>query len=153
VVSGKWRVDEKTSMYVRRVTELSVKGARVVVRGAIAKAEAMGVPQCVAVVDRGGNLMVFERMDGAKLHSQFTAIQKAYTAVSTKFATGQLPFELAVGIALASGDRFATIAGGLPIVLDGEIIGAIGVGSGTDEEDIEVAEAGIAALMAVVENH
>ncbi len=138
-------------MYVQRVAELSVRGARVVLQGAIARAEAMGVPQCVAVVDRGGNLMVFERMDGAKLHSQFTAIQKAYTAVSTKSATGQLPFELAAGIALASGDRFATIAGGLPIVLDGEIVGAIGVGSGTDEEDIEVAEAGIAALKEVVD--
>ncbi|MEX0268636.1 heme-binding protein [Leptolyngbyaceae cyanobacterium UHCC 1019] len=140
------------SIYMRRVTELSVKGARVVLQGAIAKAEAMGIPQCVAVVDRGGNLLVFERMDGAKLHSQFTAIQKAYTAVSARVATGQLPFELAVGIALASGDRFATIAGGLPIMLDGEIIGAIGVGSGTDEEDIEVAEAGIAALKAVIDN-
>ena len=53
-------------MYVRRVAELSVKGARIVVQGAIARAEAMGIPQCVAVVDRGGNLMVFERMDGAK---------------------------------------------------------------------------------------
>ena len=137
-------------MYVRRVAELSVKGARIVVQGAIARAEAMGIPQCVAVVDRGGNLMVFERMDGAKLHSQFTAIQKAYTAMSTKVATGQLPFELAVGIALASGDRFVTIAGGLPIMLDGEIVGAIGVGSGTDEEDIEVAEAGIEALKGAI---
>jgi uncharacterized protein GlcG (DUF336 family) len=139
-------------LYVRQVAELSVEGAKLVLRGAIAKAEAMGIPQCVAVVDRGGNLMVFERMDGAKLHSQFTAIQKAYTAVSTSSATGKLPFELAVGIAMASGDRFATIAGGVPILINGEMVGAIGVGSGTDEEDIEVAEAGIAALKAVIAN-
>jgi len=152
MANGEWEENRKMSMYVQRVVELSVKGARVVVQGAIARAEAMGIPQCVAVVDRGGNLMVFERMDGAKLHSQFTAIQKAYTAVSTSFPTGHLPFELGVGIALGSGDRFATIAGGLPIVMDGEIIGAIGVGSGTDEEDIEVAEAGIAALKKVVYN-
>ena len=138
-------------MYVRQVRELSTKGARVILQGAIARAEAMGVPQCIAVVDRGGNLLVFERMDGAKLHSQFTAIQKAYTAVSAKASTGELPFELGVGIALASDNRFACIAGGMPIVVDGDIIGAIGVGSGTDEEDIEVAQAGIDALTAAIQ--
>lgn len=133
-------------MYVRRVSELSAQGAKVVLQGAIAKATDMGVPQCVAVVDTGGNLLVFERMDGAKLHSQFSAIQKAFTAISAKAPTGQLPAELAFGIALATDNRFATIAGGLPIELEGEIVGAIGVGSGNDEEDIEVAQAGIEAL-------
>jgi glc operon protein GlcG len=137
-------------MYVNRVLELSVQGAKVLLQAAIAKAEAMGVPQCIAIVDRGGNLMVFERMEGAKLHSQFSAIQKAYTAVSAKVSTGQLPSDLAVGIALASGNRFATIAGGLPIEINGEVIGGIGIGSGTDEEDIEVAEAAIEALKAAI---
>lgn len=137
-------------MYVNRVLDLSVQGAKVLLQAAIAKAEAMGVPQCIAIVDRGGNLMVFERMEGAKLHSQFSAIQKAYTAVSAKVSTGQLPTDLAVGIALASGNRFATIAGGLPIEIDGEVIGGIGIGSGTDEEDIEVAEAAIEALKAAI---
>ena len=132
--------------YVHSVSELSTEGAKVVLQAAIAKAEQMGVPQCVAVVDKGGNLLVFERMQGAKILSQFSAIQKAVTAMSSKSATGALPTDLAVGIALATGNRFATIAGGLPISINGEVIGAIGVGSGSDEEDIEVAEAGIAAL-------
>ncbi len=137
-------------MYIRRVSELSVQAAKVLLQAAIAKAEAMGVPQCVAVVDRSGNLMVFERMEGAKLHSQFSAIQKAYTAVSAKAATGQLPTNLALGIALATDNRFTTIVGGLPIEMEGEVIGAIGIGSGTDEEDIEVAEAAIEALKAAI---
>jgi glc operon protein GlcG len=137
-------------MYVRRVSELSVQGAKVLLQAAIAKAAAMGVPQCIAVVDRGGNLLVFERMEGAKLHSQFSAIQKAYTAVSARAATGQLPTDLAMGIALATDSRFATIAGGLPIEVDGEVIGGIGIGSGTDEEDIEVAEVAIAAFKAAI---
>lgn len=137
-------------MYTRRVSELTAQGAKVLLQAAIAKAEAMGVPQCVAIVDRGGNLIVFERMEGAKLHSQFPAIQKAYTAVSAKASTGHLPTELAVGIALATGNRFATIAGGLPIEIDGEVVGGIGVGSGTDEEDIEVAEAAIEDLKAAI---
>ncbi|MBD2038393.1 heme-binding protein [Phormidium sp. FACHB-592] len=140
-------------MYVRRVSELSAQGAKVVLRGAIDRATAMGVPQCVAVVDTGGNLLVFERMDGAKLHSQFSAIQKAFTAISAKAPTGQLPTELAFGIALATNNRFATIAGGLPIELEGEIVGAIGVGSGNDEEDIEVAQAGIEALQNAIAHH
>ena len=137
-------------MYVCSVTELSTQGARMVLQGAIEKAEQMGVPQCVAIVDKGGNLLVFERMQGAKILSQFSAIQKAVTAVSSRSATGQLPSELAFGIALATGSRFAAIAGGLPIEINGDVIGAIGVGSGNDEEDIEVAEAGIAALKAVI---
>ncbi len=137
-------------MYVRRKAELSCEGAKIVLRGAIAKAAAMGVPQCIAVVDTGGNLMVFERMDGAKLHSQYSAIQKAYTAVSAKAPTGRLPMELGFGIALATNNRFASSAGGLPIEIDGEVVGAIGVGSGSDEEDIEVAEAGIAALKSAI---
>ena len=63
-------------MYISHVTELSTQGAKVVLQGAIEKAEQLGVPQCVAIVDRGGNLLVFERMQGAKILSQFSAIQK-----------------------------------------------------------------------------
>lgn len=139
--------------YVRKVSELSTAGAKVVLQAAIAHAEKMGVPQCVAVVDKGGNLLVFERMQGAKLLSQFSAIQKAVTAVSSKAATGLLPTDLGFGIALATGNRFAAIAGGLPIEIDGEVVGAIGVGSGNDEEDIEVAEVAIAALKEALDRH
>lgn len=133
-------------MYVRQVSELSIAGARIVLRAAIAHAEKMAVPQCVAVVDRGGNLLAFERMDGAKLLSQYSAMQKAITAASHRVATGGLPTDLAHGIALATDNRYAAIAGGMPIEINGEVVGAIGVGSGTDEEDIEVAEVAIAAL-------
>ncbi|UBF29503.1 heme-binding protein [Kovacikia minuta CCNUW1] len=140
-------------MYVRQVMELSVEGARVVLRAAIAHAEKMGVPQCIAIVDRGGNLLVFERMEGAKLLSQHSAIQKAITAASHRTSTGGLPTDLAFGIALATGTRYAAIAGGVPIEIEGEVVGAIGVGSGTDEEDIEVAQVGIEALKAVLSSH
>lgn len=133
-------------MLLQKVSDLSIAGARVVLRAAVNHAEQMGVPQCVAVVDRGGNLLAFERMDGAKLLSQYSAIQKAITAASHRVVTGTLPTDLALGIALATDNRYATIAGGLPIEINGEVVGAIGVGSGTDEEDIEVAEVAIAAL-------
>jgi glc operon protein GlcG len=137
-------------MYIHKVSELSIAGARVVLRAAVSHAEKMGIPQCVAIVDRGGNLLAFERMEGAKLLSQHSAMQKAITAASHRTQTGTLPAELGVGIALATGLRYAPIAGGLPIIIDNEIVGAIGVGSGSDDEDIEVAQVAIDALKAVL---
>ena len=137
-------------MYVKKVLDLSIAGARVVLRAAIAHAETIGVPQCVAIVDRGGNLLAFERMEGAKVLSQHSAIQKAITAASHCTSTGTLPAELGVGIALATGMRYAPIAGGLPITIDGEVVGAIGVGSGSDDEDIAVAQVGIKVLQALL---
>lgn len=139
-------------MYLHQVSELSIAGARVVLRAAVAHAEKMGVPQCIAIVDRGGNLLAFERMEGAKVLSQHSAIQKAVTAASHKVPTGTLPSDLGLGIALATDNRYAAIAGGLPIEINGEVVGAIGVGSGTDEEDIEVAEIAIAALKTAISN-
>ncbi len=133
-------------MFVQKVSDLSIAGARVILRAAVSHAEKMGIPQCIAVVDRGGNLLAFERMDGAKLLSQHSAIQKAITAASHRSPTGTLPSDLGLGIALATDSRYAAIAGGLPIEIDGEVIGAIGVGSGTDEQDIEVAEVAISTL-------
>lgn len=140
-------------MFVQKVSDLSIAGARVVLRAAVSQAENMGIPQCIAVVDRGGNLLAFERMDGAKLLSQYSAIQKAITAASHRVPTGTLPVDLGLGIALATDNRYAAIAGGMPIEIDGEVIGAIGVGSGTDEEDIEVAEVAIAALKRAIKDN
>jgi uncharacterized protein GlcG (DUF336 family) len=125
---------------------LTHAGALAVLQAAVARAEAMQVPQCIAVVDAGGNLLAFARMDGAKVLSQRTATQKAVTAATTRAATGNAPDELALKLTLASGLRITNLKGGLPIVVDGHVVGGIGVGSGTGEQDVEVAEAGIAAL-------
>ncbi len=133
-------------MYVRQVDELTFDGAMVVLQGALAKAKAVGVPQCIAVVDTGGNLLAFARMDNAKVLSQFSALQKAVTAASSKVPTGGLPEEFGIKLSLATGGRLVNLQGGLPIIIDGKVVGAIGVGSGTAEQDIEVAQAGIEAL-------
>jgi glc operon protein GlcG len=137
-------------MYIQSKTELSSQGAMVVLQGAIAKAEAMGVPQCIAIVDTGGNLLAFIRMDGAKVLSQLSATQKAITAASSKVPTGGVSQEVELKLSLATGGQLTNLKGGLPIVLNGQVIGAIGVGSGTGEQDIEVAQAGIAALEAAI---
>jgi glc operon protein GlcG len=139
-------------MYVQSKTELSSQGAMVVLQGAIAKAEAMGVPQCIAIVDTGGNLLAFIRMDGAKVLSQLSATQKAITAASSKVPTGGVSPEVELKLSLATGGQLTNLKGGLPIVINGQVVGAIGVGSGTGEQDIEVAQAGIAALEAAISN-
>lgn len=131
---------------VRPGYTLTHAGALAVLDAAVAKAAAMGVPQCIAVVDPGGNLLAFVRMDGAKVLSQHSATRKAITAASSRAATGGVDEALAAKLALATGGRVTNLRGGLPIVVEGQVIGAIGVGSGTGEQDVAVAEAGIAAL-------
>ena len=134
--------------HVKPSMTLTHAGALAILQGAIAKAEEMRVPQCIAVVDAGGNLLSFVRMDGAKVLSQHTATQKAVTAATTRAATGNVQEEHAMKLALASGGRVTNLKGGLPIVVEGEVVGGIGVGSGTGDEDVAVAQAGIAALRA-----
>ncbi len=133
-------------MHLRQVTVLSLEGAMVALQGAIAKAKEIGVPECIAVVDVGGNLLAFARMDDARLLAQFSAIQKAVTAASIHTPTGHAPQEFGLNLALATGSRSVNLQGGLPITINGEVVGAIGIGSGPPEQDVEVARAGVSAL-------
>lgn len=120
----------------------------VALQAAAAKAREIGTPQCIAVVDRGGHLLAFLRMDGAKVLSQYSATQKAATAASSAAPSGEVAEPLAAGLAAATQGRFTNLRGGLPILLEGHLVGAIGVGSGTAEQDLIVARAGIDALLA-----
>ena len=137
-------------MYFRQRHELSLEGALVALHAAIAQAKAIEVPQWVAIVDLGGNLLAFARMDGARVLAQFSAIQKAVTAVSIGSPTGEAPQEFGLKLALATGGRSVNLPGGLPIVIDGKVIGAIGVGSGTAQQDNAIAQAGVLALEEVI---
>ncbi len=126
--------------------KLTQEGARKLLDAAIAKAEENNTPMCIAVVDDGGNLLAFVRMDGAKIHSIDTSIAKARTAVSTRVQTGGMPYELSTKLAMASGGRYTNLNAGLPIVVDGHVIGGIGAGSGTGAEDLEVTKAAVATI-------
>ncbi|TVQ18397.1 MAG: heme-binding protein [Leptolyngbya sp. DLM2.Bin15] len=137
-------------MYLRSTQELTHAAAQVILQGAIAQAESMGVPQCIAIVDAGGNLLAFLRMDGAKVLSQLSATQKAITAASSRVPTGGVPGDVELKLAFATGGQLTNLKGGLPIVIHGQVVGAIGVGSGTGDQDVEVGQAGIDALMAVL---
>ena len=139
-------------MKTRPAVKLTLEGARAILAAAEKKAADMGVPQCIAVVDEGGYLLAFARMDGAKLSSVQVAITKAVSAAIRRTETGpsssggEISLTLSLGLPMATEGRITPIRGGIPIVLEGEVVGGIGVSSGAEEQDVEVARAGLAAL-------
>ena len=134
------------------ITRLDSSDANTLIAGAVAQAEAIGVPMCIAVTDESGNLIAFHRMDGGKITSITIAIDKAFTAAAAKKATHEYgaasqPGGPADGIASAIGGRLMVVGGGLPVFADGVVVGGIGVSSGTPDQDRIVAQAGIDALI------
>ena len=130
---------------------VTLSGAQDVVDGARKKAEEIGVPMNIAVVDAGNNLTAFARMDGAWLGSIDIAQNKAYTARSFDMSTKDLaplcqPNQPLFGINASNQGRLIIFAGGIPLESGGDVIGAVGVSGGSVEQDHEVAEAGVAAL-------
>jgi len=134
---------------LRNRIALSCKGAHVLVHAAEKKASALGVPQCIAVVDANGELLAFSRMDGARPGSIEIALTKARSAARRRRPTAEEAggdVNAATRLALAAQLNVTGIGGGLPIEVDSQIVGAIGVSSGTTDEDIAVAQAGIDAF-------
>lgn len=138
--------------------ELKLAGAQAMVAAAAAKAEEMKLAVNIAVVDDGGHLLAFARMDGARPGSANTALTKAVAAATMRRATGpagppgadvDVHLNLSLQNAAAvSGGKITTLFGGVNAVVEGKTIGAIGVGGATGEQDAEIARAGIAALLA-----
>lgn len=125
---------------------LTSDGARAVLDAALEHARANEWNVAVAVVDAGGHLLAFERMDGTQIASIDIAIEKAGTAVRFKRSTRLLEEAIAGGrLALLTLD-IAAFEGGLPLYHDGQLIGAIGVSGVTPQQDGMIAEAGSAAL-------
>lgn len=113
---------------------------------AVAKAEEIGQPQCVVIVDASGETLGQIRMTGAKFLSLKSARTKARTAASIGGETTTIPEHVGVLIAAATGGAVTRLAGGLPILVDGQLVGGIGVGSGSPEQDVEVARAAFSVL-------
>ncbi|WP_420861233.1 GlcG/HbpS family heme-binding protein [Algirhabdus cladophorae] len=133
------------------ITRLDIEDAYRLIAAARAKAVEIGVPMCIAVTDESGNLIAFERMDGGKITSIALAIDKSFTAVGIKKGThilGQVnqPGEAAHGIASALGGRMVVVAGGLPVFNNDEVVGGVGVSSGSPAQDLEVAKAAVQAF-------
>jgi uncharacterized protein GlcG (DUF336 family) len=138
-----------------QITRLDAADAQLLIEGARAKAREIGVPMCIAVTDEGGNLIAFERMDGGKVTSTTIAIDKSYTASAAKKATHEYgaisqPGKPAYGISSTINGRLVVVGGGLPVLVNGDVVGGIGVSSGSPAQDQEVAQAGIEAFLATL---
>lgn len=134
------------------VTRLDTSDADVLIAHAEAHAQEIGVPMCIAVTDESGQLIAFRRMDGGKITSITIAIDKAFTAAAAKkatheYGTASQPGAPAYGIASAIGGRLMVVGGGLPVIVKGEVVGGIGVSSGSPDQDRAVAQAGIDAFL------
>ncbi len=134
------------------VTRLDIADANTLIAGAVAHADAIGVPMCIAITDDAGQLVAFCRMDGGKVTSSTIAIDKAFTAAAAKKATHEYgvasqPGAPAYGISSAIGGRLMVVGGGYPVVVEGQVVGGIGVSSGTPDQDMAVAQAGIDAFL------
>ncbi len=137
------------------VPKLTLNDARLVLEGAEARAKAIGVDMDIAVVDDGGHLLAFIRMDNARVTSIDVAISKAFTAACARRATHEYAAVAgaggpAFGIHVSNQGRFMIVGGGLPIFINGVIAGGIGCSSGSPEQDREVAQAGIDHLLQVL---
>lgn len=127
--------------------KLSHTAAQKALAAGIAKATAMGQPQCISVVDDGGHLLAFVRMDGARFISNESALHKAITAASSRVPSGPRgEINVELKLAITTQGRNISLKGGVPIIIGGVCVGAIGVGSGTGEQDREVALAALAAI-------
>ena len=134
------------------IKRLSLADAQKLIKGAKRKAKRIDVPMCITVADELGNLIAFERMDGAKILSVGLSADKAFTAAISKRPTHEYneicqPGNLAYGIHTSSGGRFSIVGGGFPVVIRNTVVGAIGLSGGAVEQDMECAEAAVRGFL------
>ena len=130
------------------INRLSYDDAMILIEGAEAKAQELGLAMCIAVTDESGYLIAFKRMDGGKPLSTTLAQDKAHTAAishrTTQFYNERnVPGQLLFGIHTSAAGRFSTVGGGVNVAVDGELVGAIGLSGGAPEQDIACGEAGV----------
>ena len=135
--------------------KLTLNDARIILEGSEAKAKEIGVDMDIAVVDDGGHLVAFIRMDHARLTSIDVAINKAFTAACARRATHEYAAIAgaggpAFGMHTSNQGRFMIVGGGLPISFRGMIAGGVGCSSGSADQDCEVARAGIDKLLGTI---
>ena len=129
---------------------LTLAEANRILEGAVAKAEELGIKVNVAVCDDGGRLKAFARMDGVGWAGMYGSQGKAVASAATGRASGDLQERADTpiyrGIVAAEGGHMILSKGAVPIIRDGQIIGACGVGGGTSDEDEVCASAGVSLV-------
>lgn len=140
---------------MKQALKLELNEAKLMIEAAVAKAKEINVLETIAIVDDGGYLIALERMDGARITGPEISIAKAFTAAGHKRSTHlfntppngpALPNNEAYGIQLMFPGKFAIFVGGFPIVINGEVIGGVGISGGNGEQDIAVGTAALHAL-------
>ena len=129
---------------------LTLEEANRIVRGALAKAQELNIRISAAVCDSGGRLIALQRMDGAIWASAYGCQGKAVASAAFGRPSGEMAARANQptprGIAVASGNEMIMGQGAVPILRDGVVVGACGVGGGTSQEDEDCAHAGVAQL-------
>lgn len=131
---------------MRTKRALSLSDARKMVDAARAEAEQRKWNVSIAVVDEGGFLLALERMDGAPLQSPEIATRKAWTSAMVRLPTKAVEEMVKERPALVAFPGQLRVQGGLPVLVEGDCLGAVGVSGVASHEDEQVARAGIAAL-------
>jgi glc operon protein GlcG len=141
-------------MYVADSKRLTHQGAKRIMMTAIDLASQAGIAISCAIVDAGGHVILLERMDGGRFHTVHSSTTKAVCAASNRRPTtaqgavGQdLDVSHAIGLALAAGpERWTAMEGGVPVMLDGQCLGGVGVSGGDWETDLRIAKASVQAI-------
>ena len=141
-------------MYVADSKRLTHQGAKMIMTTAVDLAAQAGIAISCAIVDAGGHVILLERMDGGRFHTVHSCTTKAVCAASnrrpttTKGAVGQdLDVGHALGLALAAGpERWTAMEGGVPVLVEGQCLGGVGVSGGDWETDVRIARASVEAI-------
>lgn len=136
----------------RPALKLTHEAALFILNAAAAAATDLGVPVCISVVDEGCNLLAFVRMDGSRVLSVESATRKAETAAATGLATGAIHPDTALLLVGATSGRMTNLFGGLPLLVDGIVVGGIGAGSGTGQQDLLIVQAAVDAFAALLKS-
>jgi glc operon protein GlcG len=129
---------------------ITLEQAKEVVAGAEAEAQRNNWPVVIAIVDTGGNLVMLQRLDNAQFGSLEVARQKAWSAAGFRRPTKVFEEAIAgggAGLRILSLEGATPLEGGIPIAVDGQIVGAIGVSGVTSQQDAQIAQAGIDSLI------
>jgi uncharacterized protein GlcG (DUF336 family) len=146
---------------MKKILKLELDEAKVMIEAAKKKSEDINVPETIAIVDDGGYVIALERMNGARITGPEIAIAKAYTAAGHKRSTHlfntepngpALPGNEAFGIQHMLNGKFAIFVGGFPILVNGEVIGGVGISGGNGEQDTAVGTAALQALQEFLSN-
>jgi uncharacterized protein GlcG (DUF336 family) len=136
-------------MLIRNVPTLTDRAAQLIGQAAIDRAHELGVALSITVVDAAGEPIYAIRLDGAPALSPRAALAKAWTAASLSMSSSDWGDHIAgkpTSMPVLFDDRLSGLPGGLPLELDGAIVGAVGCSGGTGEQDVEVAAAARDAL-------